>query len=82
MTDTTLHLTIASVTENIFDGAATSVTVPGASGEMTILPHHEPLVSTLVAGRITIRIPNAENREFAVTSGVVETSGTRTVILV
>ena len=49
----TFHLTIASVGETRFDGAAVSATLPTTAGEVTVLPHHEPLVSTLKPGTIT-----------------------------
>ena len=78
----TLHLIISSVSENLYDGLALSATVPGSAGEMTILPNHEPLISTLKEGKITVRIPNADNQIFPIKSGVLETSGTRTVVLV
>lgn len=82
MTENTMHLVISSVGENLYDGPATSATLPGSAGEMTVLPDHEPLVTTLKAGKITVRIPNAENKEFEIEGGVLETSGTRTVVLV
>ena len=78
----TLHLIIASVSENLYDGPALSATVPGSAGEMTVLPNHEPLISTLGKGTITVRIPNAEPKEFAILSGVLEISGERAVVLV
>lgn len=78
----TLHLIISSVTENLYDGPALSATIPGSAGEMTILPHHEPLITTLKAGKITVRIPNAEEKVFSIQNGVLETSGTRAVVLV
>ena len=78
----TLHLIISSVSENLFDGAVNSVTIPGSAGEMTILPNHEPLITTLKKGSITVRILNSKEKVFSVTGGVLETSGTRTVVLV
>ena len=82
MTENTMHLVISSVGENLYDGPALSATLPASAGEMTILPNHEPLVTTLKAGRITVRIPNADEKEFQIESGVLETSGTRAVVLV
>jgi F-type H+-transporting ATPase subunit epsilon len=78
----TLHLIISSVSQNLFDGAALAVNVPGSAGEMTILPNHEPLITTLKSGKITVRIPNKEAQEFHIDSGVLETSGGRAVVLV
>ena len=80
--ENTLHLVISSVGENLYDGPAISVTLPGAGGDVTILPNHEPFVTTLKEGKITVRIPNAEPREFDIESGALETSGTRAVVLV
>lgn len=77
-----LALTVASVTENLFEGAVESVTVPGAAGEMTILANHEPLISTLKKGAVVIRQRDAESREIPIESGVLEVSGSRAVILV
>jgi hypothetical protein len=41
----TFHLTIARVGENMFDGEAVSVTLPGTDGVFTIMAHHEAYVS-------------------------------------
>lgn len=77
----TFHLTIASVGETRFDGAAMSVTLPGAAGQLTILPHHEPIVTTLKPGTITVRQAEAEPTEFKIENGVLECSGSRVVVL-
>ena len=77
----TFHLTIASVGETRFDGAAVSVTIPGTAGECTILAHHEPLVTTLKAGHIVVREGEGEPKTYLVESGVVECSDNRVVVL-
>ncbi len=77
----TFHLVVASVGETRFDGAAISATLPGTSGEFTILPHHEPIVTTLKLGTITVRVSVGEHKEFTVENGVVEFSGNRAVVL-
>ncbi len=76
----TFHLVVASVGETRFDGAAVSATLPGLAGELTILPHHEPLVTPLKAGRITVRETLGE-KTFDIESGVLECSGNRAVVL-
>ena len=80
------HLVIASVGETQFDGPVLSATLPGADGELTILPHHEPLVTTLKPGTITVRLSGeggvlGEPKTFPVASGVLEVSGNRAVVL-
>ena len=66
-----MHVVVAKVDEVLFDGEAKSLTVPGSAGEMTILGHHEPLITTLKEGTIVVRTSEGE-KEFAVTSGALE----------
>lgn len=77
----TFHLTIASVGETRFDGAAVSATLPGTAGEFTILAHHEAIVTTLKPGTITVRLTEGEAKTFEIESGVLECSGSRVVVL-
>ncbi|MDB5238424.1 MAG: atpC [Candidatus Kaiserbacteria bacterium] len=77
----TFHLVVASVGETRFDGAALSVTLPGTSGEMTLLPHHEPLVTTLKPGTITVKDSLGEIKKFEIEGGVIECSGNKVVVL-
>lgn len=79
-THNTFHLVIASVGESRFDGAAVSVTVPGTAGEFTILPNHEPIVTTLRPGIVRVKTIS-ETKEFPVDGGVLECSGSRVVVL-
>lgn len=76
----TFHLVVASVGDTRFDGAAISVTVPGTSGEMTLLPHHEPIVTTLKSGTITVRTA-LDTKQFEIEGGVIECSGNKVVVL-
>lgn len=77
----TLHLIVASVGETRFDGAALSATIPTTAGEITILPHHEPLVATLKPGSITVRKTLGEPDLFPIEGGVLEVAHNRAVIL-
>ena len=65
-----MHVVIAKVDENLFDGEAVSMTVPGSEGEMTVLTHHEPFITTLKKGTITVRSPEAQT--FEIESGILE----------
>jgi F-type H+-transporting ATPase subunit epsilon len=68
-----MKLIIAKVDENLFDGEAVSVTVPGAAGEMTVLANHEPLVTTLKAGTIVVHeLADTEPKQFPVQGGILE----------
>ena len=66
-----MKVVIAKVDQNLYDGEADSLTVPGADGEMTVLPEHMPVVTTLKAGTITVRSAQGE-QQFPIESGVLE----------
>ena len=77
-----MKLTIAKIDQILFSGEAESVTVPGAAGEMTILTHHMPLITTLKAGTVLVKTKDEKPREFSITSGFLEVGKSETVILV
>jgi F-type H+-transporting ATPase subunit epsilon len=68
-----MHVIIAKVNENLFDGEAASMTLPGAEGQLTVLPEHMPLITTLKEGVITVR-PGGDEPEqtFPIVGGVLE----------
>jgi F-type H+-transporting ATPase subunit epsilon len=77
-----MRVTIARVDETLFDGEAHSLTVPAAGGEMTVLGHHMPIVTTLKSGNAIVRVTESDIREFPVEGGVLEVrSEGATVIL-
>ena len=76
-----MKLTISKIDKILFSGDADSVTVPGSDGEMTILAHHMPLITTLKAGVVTVKIKDANPLTFPVISGFLEVGKEGTVIL-
>ena len=77
-----MHLVIAKVTENLFDGEAISVTVPGSSGVLTVLGHHEPLITTLKAGTIVVhQLVDVEPLQFPIEGGMLEVRSDGATIL-
>ena len=77
----TFHLIISSVSETYFDGQAVSATLPGSDGELTVLAHHEPFVTALRTGSITVKLPEGEVKTFKTENGILEFSGNRAVVL-
>ncbi|MDO8521567.1 MAG: F0F1 ATP synthase subunit epsilon [bacterium] len=77
-----MKLTIAKIDKILFSGEAESVTVPGTAGEMTILAHHMPLITTLKSGTIVVKQKEGEPTTYPLTSGFLEVGKTETVILV
>lgn len=62
---------IVSQDRMVFEGDVDIVVLPGAAGEMGILPHHVPLLTTLKYGFIKIRVSGREEI-FTVAGGVAE----------
>ncbi len=67
----TIRCEIASQDRLVFEGEADIVVLPGAEGEMGILPKHAPLLTILNLGVIKVRLGNQEEI-FTVTGGVAE----------
>jgi F-type H+-transporting ATPase subunit epsilon len=62
---------IVSQDRTVFEDDVDIVVLPGMDGEMGILPHHAPLLTTLKYGMIKVRIKDQE-QVFTVAGGVAE----------
>lgn len=75
-----LHVRVITPRKIVMEKDISSLTVPSADGEITILPRHVHLFSLLTEGIITLR---GEGEEFlAVGGGYVETDGKNVHVLV
>lgn len=78
----TFRLTIARVGENLFDGEALSLTVPGTEGVLTVLANHEPFVTPLKEGEIHIQTSEGVAQTIVATgSGILEVSNNQATVL-
>lgn len=77
-----LRFKLVSPERIVSDEDALSVSLPTATGEITVLPHHAPLVSLLTSGIIRLRKPSGDEDEIAVSGGFihVEKNGNVTVL--
>jgi F-type H+-transporting ATPase subunit epsilon len=62
---------IVSQDRTVFEGDVDIVVLPGSAGEMGILPHHAPLLTTLNFGLIKVRTRGQEEI-FTVAGGIAE----------
>ena len=76
----TIRCEIVSQDRTVFQGDVDSVLLPGAAGEMGILPHHAPVLTTLKYGVIKVRLGGNEEL-FAVAGGVAEVQPTIVTVL-
>jgi F-type H+-transporting ATPase subunit epsilon len=51
----TLHVTVVTAQQTVFEGEAEMVIAPGSEGQLGILPEHAPLLTTLAMGEMRIR---------------------------
>ena len=79
----TFQLEIVTPERVILKTSASQVTLPTQNGEITILPHHLPLVSVLQAGVIEAKTGGGETLTeiMAVSGGFVEVLPNKVVIL-
>jgi F-type H+-transporting ATPase subunit epsilon len=76
-----LHVEIVTQEGKIFDEpAADMVIVPGSEGEMGILPHHAPILTTMGFGELRVKKGNAEE-DFIIYGGIVEVRPDRVIAL-
>jgi F-type H+-transporting ATPase subunit epsilon len=66
-----MTLEILTPDKKVYEGEATSVTLPGTLGSFEILNHHAPIISTLQDGKLVVRGAGKEEI-FIIQGGVVE----------
>ncbi|MCB1380653.1 MAG: F0F1 ATP synthase subunit epsilon [Alphaproteobacteria bacterium] len=67
-----LHFELVSPSRLLFSGDVDSVMIPGTEGEMTVLPAHAPLLSTLRPGVVTVGKPGGGSDRIFVRGGLAE----------
>ena len=76
-----IHVELVTQEKKVFEEPeADIVVIPAAEGEMGVLPHHAPVLTTLGFGELIIRKGRAEER-FAIYGGVVDVRPDKVVIL-
>jgi len=78
-----MQLDILTPLQTVFSGEVQSVQVPGSKerGSFQILDKHAPMISSLQAGKVTVRSGN-DTRVFFIKEGFVEVMEGRVAVLV
>ena len=69
----TMQFDLVSPERRLVSGQATAVRIPGADGDMTAMPMHAPVVTTLRPGILTVEMDGG-SQEYAVTGGFAQIS--------
>jgi F-type H+-transporting ATPase subunit epsilon len=75
-----LQLEIVTPERLAFSDEVDSVQLPGSEGELGVLPHHAPLISTLGVGELRIRKGGAEE-SFAIVGGFLQVRPDKVVVM-
>ena len=76
-----IHIELVTQERKLFEEKeADIILVPAIEGEMGILPHHAPVLTTLGFGELVVRKGNAEER-FAIYGGIVDVRPDKVVVL-
>ncbi|HXS71609.1 MAG TPA: F0F1 ATP synthase subunit epsilon [Patescibacteria group bacterium] len=75
-----LQLEIVTPERQVYSDTVDSVQLPGSEGELGVLPHHAPLVSTLGVGELRFRKDGTEE-SFAIVGGFLQVRPDRVVVL-
>ena len=75
-----MRLNIVTPEKKIFEDEVDSVSLPTLEGEITVLPHHVPLMTQIKPGELTIRA-HGKDDHFVTGGGFVEITGSRVSVL-
>jgi F-type H+-transporting ATPase subunit epsilon len=76
-----MKLQIITPKKMVREEEISSITLPAYDGEITVLPNHQPLLSLLVEGIVTLRCGTKEE-SLAIGGGYIETNGKTMKLLV
>jgi F-type H+-transporting ATPase subunit epsilon len=76
----TIKLDIVTVERIVFTDDVDIIIAPGKEGELGILPHHSPLMTSLNAGELIAR-KNGEEYSLAISGGYLEIQPDRVIVL-
>ena len=71
-----MELKIYTLDGTKFEGEVSSVSLPTQDGEITVLPHHIPLITILKKG-----IVKTEKEQVEINGGVAEIDGKKVIVL-
>ena len=76
------YVRILASEHSFYEGPCESLIVPTIRGQYGILAGHSNLVSALVAGKLTFRIPGEKEQVLAVSAGIVKVEKNEVIVLV
>jgi F-type H+-transporting ATPase subunit epsilon len=75
-----LKIDIVTAERIVYSAEVDEVIAPGVEGQLGILPHHAPLMTTLQAGELVVKRGNQEE-SMAISGGFLEVRPDRVIVL-
>ena len=75
-----IKLDIVTAERSVFSDEVDVVVAPGIEGQLGIMPHHTPLMTTLQAGELRVR-KGGEELSLAISGGFLEVRPDRIIVL-
>ena len=75
------QLSILTPDRPVFEGEVEYVQVPGTEGYLGVLAHHAALVTALMPGTLTYRLPGGKDEKLQVSGGFFEVSNNKATVL-
>jgi F-type H+-transporting ATPase subunit epsilon len=66
----------------VFEGRAEMVVVPGAEGELGVLPRHAPIIARLKVGEVRVKLEGNQWRSWAINEGYFKMQFDKATVLV
>ncbi|KAB7789437.1 F0F1 ATP synthase subunit epsilon [Bifidobacterium cebidarum] len=79
---TTMKVNIVAADHPVWHGEAASVTIPASEGGMGILPDHEPVLTVIKQGTLTVVEPDGDRHMFEVTDGFISFDSNKLTVAV
>jgi len=76
-----IQFNIVTPERKVYSNEVLEVTIPTGAGEITVLPNHIPLVSTVVTGELRVKLIDGSIHSFAVSSGILEVQPSSKVVV-
>ena len=76
-----LHFELVSPARLLYSGDVASVQIPGSEGDMTILPMHAPVLSTLKPGIVIVQKDGGTTEKIFVRGGFAEVNASGLTVL-
>ena len=79
---TLMRVNVVSANHPVWSGEATSAVIPASEGDMGILPNHEPVLTVIKRGTLTVVEADGQRHLFEVSDGFISFDSNKLTVAV